>query len=46
MAPYNPFPVGYQPYGYQYQQQYQPTPQMQQQGQQTKYVEVIRHVSF
>ena len=41
MAPFNPFPVGYQPYGYQYQQQYQPTPQMQQQGQQTKYVEVI-----
>lgn len=47
MAPFNPFPVGYQPYGYQYPQQYQPTPQVQQPGQmqqgqqQTKYVEVI-----
>ena len=50
MAPFNPFPVGYQPYtpspgGYQ-PQQYQPAPQMQQtaqiqQGQQTKYVEVV-----
>ena len=45
MAPFNPFPVGYQPYGYQYQQQYQPAPQMQQPNgatqAQSKYVEVI-----
>lgn len=42
MNPFNPFPVGYNPYAYQqYQQQYQPGPQIQQQGQQTKYVEVI-----